>query len=662
MSSDHDDERDGGTRSIQPLSPADPPRIGPYALLGRLGAGGMGRVYLARSGGGRTVAVKVVHEEHASNREFRARFRREIAAARRVGDRYTAPVLDADPDAGQPWVATGYVPGPSLGQALREYGPLPTASVHVLADGLLRALQVIHGAGIVHRDLKPSNVLLTVKGPRVIDFGIARALQRSAESLLTSTGRVIGSPGFMAPEQIIGEEIGPTADVFALGCVLMYAATGRLPFGRDASNQHALMYRAVESEPDLTPIEDPPLRALIARCLTKTPTERTGVDALLADPERARPSEAAKRAWLPPGLVARLAQDAARLLDSEAPSTAEPAPAPAPGSAAPAAPAGPDASAVGAPPQSAPSGKSRAPTPERAAPEPAPQPERKPAPAAKTPPSAPAGATTAPGPTRVSRRRTWGVGIVAVVVAVTGSTVPLLDRDGGRRGAAPGDHHTAAPRPANSAPHHTPSPSKDPGDTGRHQGKEGDRRQGGDAREAGPGPSSSGGDRDHGSSGGASTSDGSGTPGNITRSTPGTGSDTGSSGGTGPGSPGPGSPGSGTSDNRVPARFVGTWSLTSPYAPQPQKVTIDRAAPGRHAVTLISDSGGAHCEQVAELVAVTDSGARIDIGTAEVEEARSSPAVCADSAPSSFVLDGSSGIRHDVGPAHGDGYHYERVE
>ncbi|WP_032795352.1 serine/threonine-protein kinase, partial [Streptomyces sp. HCCB10043] len=304
---------------IRPLAAGDPERIGPYPLLGRLGAGGMGRVYLARSAGGRTVAVKVVHEEHIANGEFRARFRREIEAARRVGGRYTAPVLDADADAERPWVATGYVPGPSLEQAVREHGPLPAASVHALADGLLRALRGIHAAGIVHRDLKPSNVLLTVDGPRVIDFGIARALQVSVESLLTSTGMVIGSPGFMAPEQILGEETGAGADVFSLGCVLMYAATGQLPFGAGASNQHAVMFRIVQSPPDLDAVEDASLRELIERCLTKSAAERPGVDELLEDLAPDRSPDALRGAWLPPVLLARLAQQSALLLDADVP-------------------------------------------------------------------------------------------------------------------------------------------------------------------------------------------------------------------------------------------------------------------------------------------------------------------------------------------------------
>ncbi|MGW3952429.1 protein kinase domain-containing protein [Streptomyces sp. NPDC004752] len=308
------DSRFGG--GVELLTALDPARIGPYLLLGRLGAGGMGKVFLARSDGGRIVAVKVVHDEHVSDARFRARFRREIEAASRVAERYTAPVLDAGPDEEPPWVATGYVPGLSLEQVVRGYGPLPAESLHTLADGLLRALEDIHDAGIVHRDLKPSNVMLTVDGVKVIDFGIARALETSVESLLTSTGMVLGSPGFMSPEQVQGQSAGPKSDVFTLGCVLMYAATGRLPFGHGASNQHAVMYQIVQDEPDLEGLEDPALRALITRCLTKDAGQRPDVDQLLADPERARPS-ATDKAWLPADVLARIAQQTAELLDAE---------------------------------------------------------------------------------------------------------------------------------------------------------------------------------------------------------------------------------------------------------------------------------------------------------------------------------------------------------
>ncbi|WP_137034799.1 serine/threonine-protein kinase, partial [Streptomyces albus] len=237
---------------MQPLEPEDPRTLGDYRLLRRLGAGGMGRVYLARSAGGRTVAVKVVHPQHAVDEEFRVRFRREVAAARRVGGAWTAPVLDADTDGPVPWVATGYVAGPSLTQAVAGHGALPEAAVRVLGAGLGEALRHVHGLGLVHRDVKPSNVLLTLDGPRLIDFGIARAMEGTAS--LTSTGVSVGSPGYMAPEQILGERVTGAADVFALGAVLAYAATGRAPFPGDSSA--ALLYHVVHGEPRLDGLPD----------------------------------------------------------------------------------------------------------------------------------------------------------------------------------------------------------------------------------------------------------------------------------------------------------------------------------------------------------------------------------------------------------------------
>ncbi|MFD6873584.1 MULTISPECIES: serine/threonine-protein kinase [unclassified Streptomyces] len=220
---------------MEQLHPVDPHHIGPYRLLCRLGAGGMGQVYLARSDRGRTVAVKLVHPALALREEFRSRFRHEVAAARRVGGDWTAPVLDADTEADVPWFATGYIAGPSLRQAVsHDFGPLPVRTVRILASGLARALQDIHRAGLIHRDLKPSNVLLTVDGPRIIDFGIARPPQRppgDPDAGLTRTGELIGSPGFTAPEQVLGGPVTPACDVFCLGAVLAYAATDRLPFG-----------------------------------------------------------------------------------------------------------------------------------------------------------------------------------------------------------------------------------------------------------------------------------------------------------------------------------------------------------------------------------------------------------------------------------------------
>lgn len=213
---------------MQPLGVDEPTVVGPYRLLGRLGSGGMGRVYLGRSAGGRTVAVKIVHPHFALDEEFRARFRREVEAARRVGGAWTAPVLDADPEAPVPWVATGYAAGPSVAAAVADTGPLPVPSVRVLGAGLAEALGAVHVLGLVHRDVKPSNVLLTLDGPLLIDFGIARATDGTAS--LTSTGVSVGSPGYMSPEQILGKAVTGAADVFSLGAVLVYAATGESPF------------------------------------------------------------------------------------------------------------------------------------------------------------------------------------------------------------------------------------------------------------------------------------------------------------------------------------------------------------------------------------------------------------------------------------------------
>ena len=258
------------------LAPGDPELIGPYRLRGRLGAGGMGRVYLGLSPGGRSVAVKVIRADLAQDAEFRARFQREVAVARTVSGLFTAPVIDADVDGPVPWLATAYVPGPSLADAVSQHGPLPAASVLALARGLAEALSAIHAAGVVHRDLKPANVLLAEDGPRVIDFGISRAVEASA---LTHTGLVVGSPGFMSPEQAEGREVLPPSDIFSLGAVLAFAATGQGPFG--SGSTPALVYRVVHSGPqlDLMPAE---VRSLAERCLAKDPALRPTAADLLA--------------------------------------------------------------------------------------------------------------------------------------------------------------------------------------------------------------------------------------------------------------------------------------------------------------------------------------------------------------------------------------------
>ncbi len=311
---------------MERLGSADPQRIGAYRLLGRLGAGGMGQVYLARSDRGRTVAIKLVRRELAEQQEFRDRFRQEVEAARQVGSTWTAPVLDADTDAAVPWVATGYVAGPSLqatvsgrggtpaGPVSGAYGPLPERSVHVLGAGLTRALRAIHSAGLIHRDLKPSNILLTIDGPRVIDFGIARALDTVTDGGLTRTGALVGSPGFMAPEQVRGERVTAACDVFCLGSVLAYAATGRLPFAGADNEVHALMFRIAQEDPDLTGVPAD-LVDLVRDCLLKDPEARPTTDALLERLADGRADEP----WLPGALLAQLGRHAVELLDSEDP-------------------------------------------------------------------------------------------------------------------------------------------------------------------------------------------------------------------------------------------------------------------------------------------------------------------------------------------------------
>ncbi|CAL9275491.1 Serine_threonine-protein kinase PknD [Streptomyces sp. SudanB5_2050] len=298
---------------MQPLDVDEPTAVGPYRLLGRLGSGGMGRVYLGRSAGGRTVAVKIVHPHFALDEEFRARFRREVDAARRVGGAWTAPVLDADPDARVPWVATAYAAGPSLTAAVTDGGPLPDRSVRALGAGLGEALAAVHDLGLVHRDVKPSNVLLTLDGPLLIDFGIARATDGTAS--LTSTGVSIGSPGYMSPEQILGKGVTGAADVFSLGAVLAYAATGEPPFPGDSSA--ALLYKVVHEEPSLGTL-DGELRELVAACLAKDPSARPAPGEVA---RRLAPEGAARLVsggWLPGPLVERVSRGAVRLLNLEA--------------------------------------------------------------------------------------------------------------------------------------------------------------------------------------------------------------------------------------------------------------------------------------------------------------------------------------------------------
>jgi serine/threonine protein kinase len=485
------------------LGPGDPQRIGAYRLLGRLGAGGMGQVYLARSERGRTVAVKLVREELAEQEEFRNRFRQEVEAARQVGGAWTAPVLDADTEAAVPWLATGYVAGPSLQQVVsHDHGALPERSVRIMAAGLAHALKDIHAAGLIHRDLKPSNVLVTIDGPRVIDFGIARALETVTDGGLTRTGALVGSPGFMAPEQVRGDRITPACDVFCLGSVLAYAASGALPFGTSNSGVHALMFRIAQEEPDLDALPEG-LQDLVRDCLRKAPgdrpslddvLERTGAEDTLADGGRTRDP------WLPGALVAQLGRHAVQLLDSEDPEQAAATGAapdlPKPPPTAPATPPETEEPAEpGPPPPGAPGAgqvnhlptmivgrDTPAPTPLPPAaygyPQPAqPQPHPQPQPAwSQTPPYGPGSVPFGPPPQPPARRGPSSAALIAVTVIVAlgagGSVYALMKDKGsteGKGGTAtptaqqsattPGSQDPQTTQPQSSAPPESPSDS-----------------------------------------------------------------------------------------------------------------------------------------------------------------------------------------------------------
>ncbi|KDN76411.1 serine/threonine protein kinase [Streptomyces olindensis] len=436
------------------LQPDDPRELGSYRLLRRLGAGGMGRVYLARSPGGRTVAVKVVRPDLAADADFRARFRHEIEIAKAVSGRYTAPVVDADSDAPLPWLATSYVLGPDLTDVVAAHGALPEHTVRALAAGLAAALQEIHAAGLIHRDLKPSNVLLAADGPRVIDFGIARAVDGNR---MTQTGVVVGSPGYMPPEQALGQDVGTAGDVFSLGAVLTFAATGHPAFGDGTASHASMLYQVVHGEADLSGVPQS-LLGLIRACLLKDPAGRPtpseiatalapqGVEGLLKD-------------WLPSAVASTIATHAAGILDLDAPEEPEPEPEPAPatgGTFGPApttldgmpAPAPTPAAAYGYPQTP---GYGTAPAPGYGGPS---------APAYGTPPggngtfgygaSPPVPSTPGPGTVLVgsaaptgsgpSRRRVLSLafGGAAAVAAIGGGTAWLLGRDGNVSDAASG--------------------------------------------------------------------------------------------------------------------------------------------------------------------------------------------------------------------------------
>ncbi|MFI6948360.1 serine/threonine-protein kinase [Streptomyces sp. NPDC050422] len=315
-------QRGSASQVFQPLAGDDPATIAGYRLAAKLGAGGMGKVYLSYTPGGRPVAIKVIRPEFGEDPEFRRRFAQEVKSAQRVQGLFTAPVIDADTDGAQPWLATAYVPGPSLADAVIAHGALPVEAVLLLIAGMAEALHVIHGAGIVHRDLKPSNVLLAADGPRVIDFGIAYAADATS---LTGSGVTIGTPSFMAPEQAAGRRVTAATDIFALGQVAAYAATGSPAFGEGTS--HGVLYRIVHEEPDLTGVPER-LMELVSRCLAKDAEARPSVAEVIALCQTANAETVLRRPedWLPSPVAADITVRAA----APAPVQTPPPPAAAP--------------------------------------------------------------------------------------------------------------------------------------------------------------------------------------------------------------------------------------------------------------------------------------------------------------------------------------------
>jgi serine/threonine protein kinase len=284
----------------------DPDRIGPYLILGRLGAGAMGQVYLGRSAAGRLVAVKTIKVDLAEEAGFRTRFAQEVAAARRVSGFFTAAVVEADPEADLPWLATAYVPAPSLARLVTACGPLPVTSVRWLAAGCAEALESIHGVGLVHRDLKPSNVLVAPDGPRVIDFGVARAAERMG---VTTSRGAVGTPAYMAPEQARDtHQASAASDVYALGATLLFAATGHPPYRGDSVMD--VLARLATEEPDLSGLPGE-LTELVTACLRRVPRERPTSSAMLAQLGQfaeAQPDAAREHSYLPDAAMALIAR------------------------------------------------------------------------------------------------------------------------------------------------------------------------------------------------------------------------------------------------------------------------------------------------------------------------------------------------------------------
>ncbi|MFI1070314.1 serine/threonine-protein kinase [Streptomyces puniciscabiei] len=403
----------GGLQSdgqFRPLESGDPQTVAGYRLAARLGSGGMGTVYLSYTPGGHPIALKTIRPELSEDPEFRRRFRQEVQAAQRVQGLYTAPVIDYDTEGTRPWLATAYVPGPSLAAAVTEHGPLPVSTLLLLIAGVAEALTVIHGAGIVHRDLKPSNVLLAGDGPRVIDFGIARAADATA---LTGTGVSVGTPAFMSPEQATGQEITPASDVFALGQVAAFAARGSGAYGDGPS--HAVLYRIVHEEPDLTGL--PEALGFVTRCLAKDPADRPSPAEVIALCQEASPGGLRQSGeWLPEAIGTQITRrvSASAALAAQSAVTTEPPQGP-PATA----PATQLTAAVPAPPPTAPLTRPDLATPHAAPTLTAPHTPPPATPVASyLPPAPPAAAPPAPWPgAQPQPRRGSRAGVIAAVVA-----------------------------------------------------------------------------------------------------------------------------------------------------------------------------------------------------------------------------------------------------
>ncbi|WLQ48551.1 protein kinase [Streptomyces poriferorum] len=491
-------QRGSASQVFQPLAGDDPVTIAGYRLAAKLGAGGMGKVYLSYTPGGRPVAIKVIRPEFGEDPEFRRRFAQEVQSAQRVQGLFTAPVIDADTNGAQPWLATAYVPGPSLADAVVAHGALPVEAVLLLIAGMAEALHVIHGAGIVHRDLKPSNVLLAADGPRVIDFGIAYAADATS---LTGSGVTIGTPSFMAPEQAAGRRVTPATDIFALGQVAAFAATGSPAFGEGTS--HGVLYRIVHEEPDLTGVPER-LMELVSRCLAKDAEARPSVAEVIALCQTANAETVLRRPedWLPSPVAADITVRAA----APAPVQTPPPPASAPSAGhAPTTPAAPSTPPPGfGPPVTPPPGQvpqvSQNPqAPQTPAPQyPAPQhpyPAQTPAAQAHTPapfPAAyPAQAQTHPGhlppqgpaAPQPAKRRGGRVAAIAIAVALVvgvaggGTAYFLLKDDGKSSQSSDSPNGGSTPTKKNSP---TPAPAAE---------EEGDGEDGGSGATTDPMPS-----------------------------------------------------------------------------------------------------------------------------------------------------------------------------